>query len=142
MTEANMIKPRKWYQKKRYLIPGFLLGGIIIGNSFNSPETVKTQIYSTPASHIDTVAIPTYTPPAQTPIAPLVKEVVTPESTSNVPLSNDNHYINVDGERVHSPAYAPSVPAGASARCKDGTYSFSRNRRGTCSGHGGVAEWL
>ena len=30
----------------------------------------------------------------------------------------------------------------ASARCNDGTYSYSRNRRGTCSHHGGVAYWL
>jgi hypothetical protein len=35
-----------------------------------------------------------------------------------------------------------SVPIGASARCRDGTYSFSRHRRGTCSYHGGVEEWL
>ncbi|WP_431636442.1 DUF3761 domain-containing protein [Dyella sp. KULCS107] len=34
------------------------------------------------------------------------------------------------------------VPAGASAQCRDGTYSFSRSRRGTCSHHGGVARWL
>jgi hypothetical protein len=33
-------------------------------------------------------------------------------------------------------------PAGASARCRDGTYSYSRSRRGTCSHHGGVAVWL
>ena len=57
-------------------------------------------------------------------------------------LSNDNSYVNVDNEVVHSPAYAPSVPSGASAVCRDGTYSFSRHRSGTCSGHGGVARWL
>ncbi|HEY0050235.1 MAG TPA: DUF3761 domain-containing protein, partial [Pyrinomonadaceae bacterium] len=28
------------------------------------------------------------------------------------------------------------------ALCVDGTYSYSANRRGTCSWHGGVAEWL
>lgn len=48
-------------------------------------------------------------------------------------------YINVDGDFVKSPG---SDPAGASAKCKDGTYSYSKNRRGTCSGHGGVATWL
>jgi hypothetical protein len=35
-----------------------------------------------------------------------------------------------------------SAPAGATARCEDGTYSFSEHRSGTCSHHGGVAEWL
>jgi hypothetical protein len=33
-------------------------------------------------------------------------------------------------------------PSGATARCKDGTYSFSTSRTGTCSHHGGVAEWF
>ncbi len=37
---------------------------------------------------------------------------------------------------------SPSVPAGATARCRDGTYSYSQHHRGTCSHHGGVAEWL
>ena len=32
--------------------------------------------------------------------------------------------------------------AGATAICRDGTYSYSANRRGTCSHHGGVAQWL
>jgi len=30
----------------------------------------------------------------------------------------------------------------ATAICADGTYSYSANRRGTCSPHGGVAQWL
>ena len=71
-------------------------------------------------------------------------ETPTYEPASGNSLSNDNYYTNVDGNKVHSPAYSNDgdVPAGASARCKDGTYSFSQNRRGTCSGHGGVASWL
>jgi hypothetical protein len=36
---------------------------------------------------------------------------------------------------------AAGVPAGATARCKDGTYSFSKTHTGACSHHGGVAEW-
>ncbi|MDQ6885651.1 MAG: DUF3761 domain-containing protein [Gemmatimonadota bacterium] len=31
---------------------------------------------------------------------------------------------------------------GAVAKCKDGLYSHSRHRRGACSRHGGVAQWL
>ncbi|MEU3993057.1 DUF3761 domain-containing protein [Streptomyces platensis] len=34
------------------------------------------------------------------------------------------------------------APAGASAQCNDGTYSYSAHRRGTCSHHHGVAVWL
>jgi hypothetical protein len=32
-------------------------------------------------------------------------------------------------------------PSGATAKCKDGTYSHSATRSGTCSHHGGVATW-
>jgi Protein of unknown function (DUF3761) len=31
---------------------------------------------------------------------------------------------------------------GATALCRDGTYSYSANRRSACSHHGGVAQWL
>lgn len=34
------------------------------------------------------------------------------------------------------------APPGATARCNDGTYSFSQHRSGTCSHHRGVAQWL
>jgi hypothetical protein len=30
---------------------------------------------------------------------------------------------------------------GATAICRDGTYSYSKSRSGTCSGHGGVGQW-
>jgi hypothetical protein len=30
---------------------------------------------------------------------------------------------------------------GATALCSDGTFSFSSNCPGTCSHHGGVAQW-
>jgi hypothetical protein len=33
-------------------------------------------------------------------------------------------------------------PPNATARCRDGDYSYSRHHSGTCSGHGGVGEWL
>jgi hypothetical protein len=51
-------------------------------------------------------------------------------------------YVDVDGNVVQAPVEAPSAPAGATAHCKDGTWSFSQHRSGTCSGHGGVADWL
>lgn len=60
----------------------------------------------------------------------------------SLPQSSVRHYTNVDGYRVQSPTHYNSTPAGATALCRDGTYSFSRSRRGTCSHHGGVARWL
>ena len=56
--------------------------------------------------------------------------------------SSVKHYTNSAGDRVQSPTYYNSAPEGATALCRDGTYSFSGSRRGTCSHHGGVAKWL
>lgn len=59
-------------------------------------------------------------------------------------LIESGAYTNSQGARVHRPAHTDTgtTPAGASAQCRDGSYSFSRSRRGTCSHHGGVARWL
>ena len=59
-------------------------------------------------------------------------------------LQTHGHYKNKAGQEVHSPAKSveDKVPAGASAKCRDGSYSFSQHRSGTCSHHGGVAIWL
>src|SRR4051794_27034480 len=59
-------------------------------------------------------------------------------------LVSNGHYTNKDKQTVHSPSKSVSgqTPAGASAKCRDGTFSFSQNRSGTCSHHGGVAQWL
>lgn len=51
-------------------------------------------------------------------------------------------YVAKSGNCVRRPARAPSAPSGASAKCRDGSWSFSESRRGTCSRHGGVARWL
>jgi len=62
----------------------------------------------------------------------------------NDDLIEQGDYINSDGNEVHSPAHTKSghVPDGATAKCRDDSYSFSQHHRGTCSRHGGVAEWL
>jgi|ERR1700722_19109083 len=65
------------------------------------------------------------------------------ETQSNTTQNNSpRYYTNRDGERVQSPTYSNSIPSGATAQCRDGSYSFSRHHRGTCSHHGGVARWL
>lgn len=45
------------------------------------------------------------------------------------------------GRSATAPA-PPPVPAGATAQCKDGTYSVSKQASTTCSDHGGVKKWL
>lgn len=37
---------------------------------------------------------------------------------------------------------AAHVPRGATARCRDGTYSFVRNRARACAEHRGIGRWL
>ena len=46
------------------------------------------------------------------------------------------------GYSLASASSGATPPPGATAQCKDGTYSFSQTRSGTCSHHGGVAVWL
>src|ERR1043165_4487681 len=70
--------------------------------------------------------------------------VTTPTSRPRIasPPTSGRSYVNVDGVRVPSPVFSERKPDGATARCGDGSYSFSQHRRGTCSHHGGVAEWF
>jgi hypothetical protein len=37
---------------------------------------------------------------------------------------------------------ASPAPAGATGKCKDGTYTMSKTHSGACSHHGGVDSWL
>jgi Protein of unknown function (DUF3761) len=91
-----------------------------------------------------------YSQPAQPkPAAPEPEGNSTPESSPKPEQSSEpgsqctnGTYENSSGNIVCKPEESPSVPAGATARCADGTYSFSEHRSGTCSHHGGVAEWL
>lgn len=63
-------------------------------------------------------------------------------TTTAVAQEPIRHYTNSYGNTVQSPTRYNKAPAGATALCRDGSYSFSQSRRGTCSHHGGVARWL
>lgn len=65
-----------------------------------------------------------------------------PTSVSAGARGSNGYYTAKSGNRVSRPVRAPNPPAGASAQCRDGSWSFSESRRGTCSRHGGVARWL
>ena len=71
-----------------------------------------------------------------------VPVVPKPTPVAPAPTSQINYYTNVNGNTIQSPTHYNSAPAGATAECRDGTYSFSQNHRGTCSHHGGVSRWL
>jgi len=80
--------------------------------------------------------------PAGAPSTTASQQQIQAQQSQQSDLSNNNYYRNSDGDPVHSPAYSDSVPAGATAQCRDGSYSFSEHRQGTCSHHGGVDQWL
>jgi hypothetical protein len=149
--------PKPWYKKKRYIIPGALIGGLVVLGSIGSgstptPIAVPLDSQSQSAS-VEEATLPTPSTATPTVSNTAAAQLDTSSGSTNLNqapsnatqtdnLSNDNYYTNSAGNEVHSPAYAPSVPAGATAQCRDGTYSFSQSRRGTCSHHGGVAQWL
>ncbi len=85
--------------------------------------------------------LPTLAPPAEG-LAWGAQRTSAPRTPATRRPARGQTYINRAGVRVQSPTYSRTAPAGATARCRDGSYSFSRSRRGTCSHHGGVAQWL
>jgi hypothetical protein len=90
----------------------------------------------------DTTPVPSTAPLDRQPSRKTASERATTASQAGGG-SSDDYYTNTYGERVRRPAFRnDGPPAGASAQCRDGSYSFSRSRRGTCSHHGGVARWL
>ena len=56
--------------------------------------------------------------------------------------TDNGTYVNSKGQTVPRPENCSAPPKGATAQCRDGTYSFSKSRRGTCSHQGGVAKRL
>lgn len=71
-----------------------------------------------------------------------VAEVIAHGTKAPAPSCPNGTYVSSAGNTVCRPYETPSAPAGTTAQCEDGTYSYSQSRRGTCSGHGGVARWL
>ncbi len=168
----NEIKQsRKWFKKKRYIIPlsifGMFLSLGIIGAAVGptSPTAVQSVQTSTkPSVNTENIALPqtinviqdkeeevetnsnqnTATKPSiyqsETNATPAPNSTTTTKTIT--PSNSNGTYTNSAGNKVQSPVKAPSKPVGASAQCRDGTYSFSQSRSGTCSHHGGVATWF
>jgi hypothetical protein len=110
-----------------------------------TPTTVTTTDTTEPTTSTTTTTV---APPPTTTVAP-PPPVTThaavapppPPQTHSQTACGANQYRNVDGVCVNRPVAAPGPPPGATAKCNDGTYSFSQHHQGTCSGHKGVAVW-
>lgn len=90
-----------------------------------SATTPSTSKATTPAP--STSRTPSASPPPQSPAtspAPPAKSTRAPSSTTG------------------SSKAANTDPTGATAQCKDGTYSHAKQHTGACSHHGGVSTWL
>lgn len=115
-----------------------------------APVTASTTapvptLSSTPAVVATTTPpVPAYTAPPSAAYIPAPAQAhVPPPATALPPVpAGDGSYTNVDGKSIPDPVSAAAPPAGATAQCNDGTYSFSQHHSGTCSSHGGVASWL
>ncbi|MEV8611910.1 DUF3761 domain-containing protein [Amycolatopsis sp. NPDC051373] len=108
-----------------------------------SASPVTTSETPTSASVPTSVAPETTTSQVAAPKT-TAKAKTTPKTTAAPPKTNSaacsaDYYRNSSGVCVHRPS---SNPAGATAKCKDGSYSYSQHRSGTCSGHGGVLTWI
>ncbi|MBV8997310.1 MAG: DUF3761 domain-containing protein [Pseudonocardiales bacterium] len=112
-----------------------------------------TSVTTPPVPITSVQAVPRLAPPAPRPVPAPTIAAARPASSapaSSAPASSaqessscdGDYYRNSDGNCVHRPQQAAAPPPGATARCNDGTYSFSQHRQGTCSSHHGVAQWL
>jgi hypothetical protein len=142
------------------LVAGLLVAGCGVGTA--PPKNTgnvgvietPTSTYSTPAYSVPVTTEAPVTsseaPVATTPqaVAPAPRTTATkpkaaPKTTAQAAPKpaecGADYYRNSDGNCVHRPS---DNPAGATALCKDGSYSYSQHRSGTCSGHGGVRTWL
>ncbi|MBS0053875.1 DUF3761 domain-containing protein [Yersinia sp. Marseille-Q3913] len=97
------------------------------------PVTVKPTTPATPPPATVKPATPATPPPATvkpaTPATPPPAIVKPTASAPSVP-------------RVATSPASGNIPSGATARCQDGTYSYSQQHSGACSRHKGVDRWL
>ncbi|WP_329066878.1 DUF3761 domain-containing protein [Amycolatopsis sp. NBC_01480] len=141
------------------LAAGALVAGCGVGtlpvkdSGVVTPDTTTSSLpaYSPPEATSD-AAIPT-TSDSPVAVAPVAQPpAVTKKAVPKIPATKkaaaqpttpaacgSDYYRNSSGACVHRPS---SNPSGATAQCKDGSYSYSQHRSGTCSGHGGVKQWL
>ena len=96
--------------------------GACSGHGGVQKATNAKPAVSAPVTAAPSAATPV--PAVAAPAAPAAKS--TPAATKSAPVV----------------AADSTDPTGATAKCKDGTYSKSQHHSGTCSSHGGVAEWL
>ena len=80
--------------------------------------------------------------PRQTRLPPRRATTAAPATTAEAPAAPAAAKSSTASKSAPTATASNTDPTGATAKCKDGTYSKSQHHSGTCSSHGGVAEWL
>jgi Protein of unknown function (DUF3761) len=139
-TNAKAMRRLGSYCKKHYPKVRAIRVAAFVPATTATSTTSPTTTTTTTA----TTAPPATAPPAtQPPPPPPPPPTEAPNTAPPAPSCPNGTYVNAEGNTVCAPYDSPSgPPAGATAQCNDGTYSFSQNHSGTCSGHGGVQRWL
>ena len=112
-------------------------------NRVNQSSSVVPENGSTPAPTVSTPA-PTAAPVSNAAtssptVAPANTTTPKPRSLTELPKTTSEKTVSdAPSQSTETKADKP----GATARCKDGSLSYSKTRRGACSRHGGVAEWF
>src|ERR1700751_2579651 len=83
------------------------------------------------------IASQTQTQPPSQSTASTTAAKSTEPNTGKVDCTSNGTYVNSKGQTVQRPENCSGPPQGATAQCRDGSYSFSQSRRGTCSHAGG-----
>jgi len=105
--------------------------GNLTGVSWINAENQTVICFTTQGNGSSQITIPTSTPISVS--IPPATSIVTPPTTQTPSIT-----------AITPSTITPtdnSIPAGATAKCNDGTYSFSKHRQGACSRHGGVNVW-
>lgn len=78
-------------------------------------------------------------------VAPLLAQSAfaaqtTPATDSVSKATSPGFTVNTNGKTLS--INTAKMPEGATAKCKDGSFSFEPRKTTTCSGHMGVAQWF
>ena len=75
-------------------------------------------------------------------VAPAATGTMPAAATGTAPAAAANNQPHNTTNPNASAEHPDNNPQGATAQCKDGTYSHATHHQGACSNHGGVAKWL
>jgi len=110
-------------------------------NGGGASAAVPTDWPDSPSVSAPASSAPSVTPTSAVPSPKPTRHRVTHSPTHRAAVARPTHRA-APRPRPHPTHKAPVHPAGATAICNDGTYSYSQHRQGTCSHHHGVRAWL